>query len=378
MDWIMILEWILKGLVLVLILLTGFAYLTWYERKLLSRMQVRYGPNRAGKFGLLQPIADAVKLIFKEELIPDQAEKLLFVVAPIITVVPAIVITATVPWGPDLQLWGYTLKLYIADIDVGVLYITAIASIAVYGIVLAGWSSNNKYATLGGLRSTAQMVSYELALGLSFTAVILLAGSMRMIDIVNAQRDLWFAVLQPAGAVVFLIATLAELNRAPFDMPEAEQELTAGYHVEYSGMKFALFFMAEYSKMIAIAAIAATVFFGGYREIWLLKDTILSVDQTPWLGPIYLLVKILVLLFWMIWVRATLPRIRYDRLMSFGWKAMLPLSLAVVIVSAIGIALGQVNPMLYWWGIPLVSTVMGLVTIGIIDNALRRKVYASH
>ena len=378
MDWIMILEWVIKGLVLVLILLTGFAYLTWYERKLLSRMQVRYGPNRAGKFGLLQPIADAVKLIFKEELIPDQAEKVLFVIAPIITVVPAIVITATVPWGPNIEVFGYIIKPYIANIDVGVLYITAIASIAVYGIVLAGWSSNNKYATLGGLRSTAQMVSYELALGLSFTAVILLSGSMNMIQIVEAQKNLWFAVLQPAGAVVFLIATLAELNRAPFDMPEAEQELTAGYHVEYSGMKFALFFMAEYSKMIAIAAIAATVFFGGYRELWFLKDTFLGVDQTPWLGPIYLLVKILILLFWMIWVRATLPRIRYDRLMSFGWKAMLPLSLAVVIVSAIGIALGQVNEMYKWLGIPLVSTLLGLVTIGIIDNALRRKVYASH
>ncbi len=378
MDWVKILEWVIKGFALVMILLTGFAYLTWYERKLLSRMQVRYGPNRAGKFGLLQPIADAVKLIFKEELIPDQAEKILFIVAPIITVVPAIVITATVPWGPDMQIFGYTLKPYIADIDVGVLYITAIASIAVYGIVLAGWSSNNKYATLGGLRSTAQMVSYELALGLSFTAVILLSGSMRMIDIVNAQSDLWFAVLQPAGAVVFLIATLAELNRAPFDMPEAEQELTAGYHVEYSGMKFALFFMAEYSKMIAIASIAATVFFGGYRELWFLKDTILGVDQTPWLGPLYLLVKILILLFWMIWVRATLPRIRYDRLMSFGWKAMLPLSLAVVIVSAAGIALEPINPLFKWVGIPLASTFVGLMTVGIIDNALRRKVYASH
>lgn len=378
MDWALVLEWIIKGFALVLILLTGFAYLTWYERKLLSRMQVRYGPNRAGKFGLLQPIADAVKLFFKEELIPDQAEKVLFVLAPVITVVPAIVITATVPWGPDIVLFGRTIALSIAKIDVGVLYITAIASIAVYGIVLAGWSSNNKYATLGGLRSTAQMVSYELALGLSFTAVILLAGSMNMYDIVEAQKGLWFFVLQPAGAVIFLIATLAELNRAPFDMPEAEQELTAGYHVEYSGMKFALFFMAEYSKMIAIASIAATVFFGGYREFWFLKDTFLSVDRFALLGPVYLIAKILVLLFAMIWVRATLPRIRYDRLMAFGWKAMLPLSLAVVVVSAIGIALGQINPLYKWLGIPLVSTMLGLVTIGIIDNALRRKVNASH
>jgi NADH-quinone oxidoreductase subunit H len=378
MDWALILEWILKGLILVLILLTGFAYLTWMERKVLSRMQVRYGPNRVGKFGLLQPVAEAVKLIFKEELVPDQSEKVLFILAPILTVVPAIVITATVPLGPDIVLFGRTIALSIANIDVGVLYVTAIASIAVYGIVLAGWSSNNKYATLGGLRSTAQMVSYELALGLSFTAVILMAGSMNMYDVVAAQKDLWFAVLQPTGAVVFLIATLAELNRAPFDMPEAEQELTAGYHVEYSGMKFALFFMAEYSKMIAIASIAATIFFGGYREFWFLKDTFLSVDVLPGLAPVYLFLKILVMLFGMIWARATLPRIRYDRLMSFGWKAMLPLSLSLVIVTAIGIALGQINPLFKTIGVPVVSVFLGFLTIGIIDSALRRKVNASH
>jgi len=378
MDWALILEWILKGLILVLILLTGFAYLTWMERKVLSRMQVRYGPNRVGKFGLLQPVAEAVKLIFKEELIPDQSEKVLFILAPILTVVPAIVITATVPLGPDIVLFGRTIALSIANIDVGVLYVTAIASIAVYGIVLAGWSSNNKYATLGGLRSTAQMVSYELALGLSFTAVILMAGSMNMYDVVAAQKDLWFAVLQPTGAVVFLIATLAELNRAPFDMPEAEQELTAGYHVEYSGMKFALFFMAEYSKMIAIASIAATIFFGGYREFWFLKDTFLSVDVLPGLAPVYLFLKILVMLFGMIWARATLPRIRYDRLMSFGWKAMLPLSLSLVIVTAIGIALGEINPLFKTIGVPVVSVFLGFLTIGIIDSALRRKVNASH
>jgi NADH-quinone oxidoreductase subunit H len=386
MDWALVLEWVIKSFILVMLLLTGFAYLTWYERKALSRMQVRYGPNRAGIFGLLQPIADAVKLIFKEELIPDQAEKFLFILAPVVTVVPAVVITATVPWGPSFEAFGRTINLYIANVDVGVLYVTAIASIAVYGIVLAGWSSNNKYAMLGGLRSTAQMVSYELALGLSFTAVILLAGSMNMIKIVEAQKDMWFAVLQPTGAVVFLIATLAELNRAPFDMPEAEQELTAGYHVEYSGMKFALFFMAEYTKMIAISAIAATIFFGGYREFWFLKNSFLSVDYTwmlgsmqvhNWfLGPIYMFLKIIVLLFGMIWVRATLPRIRYDRLMSFGWKAMLPLSLAVVMVSAIGIVLAQINPLFIWF-IPVVSICLGFLTIGLVDSSLRRKVYAT-
>ena len=376
MDSGLILEWVIKSVILVMVLLTGFAYLTWYERKILSRMQIRIGPNRAGIFGLLQPIADAVKLIFKEELIPDQAEKILFILAPIVTVVPAVVITATVPWGPDITAFGRTIHMYIANIDVGVLYVTAIASIAVYGIVLAGWSSNNKYAMLGGLRSTAQMVSYELALGLSFVAVILLAGSMNMIQIVEAQKNVWFAVLQPTGAVVFLIATLAELNRAPFDMPEAEQELTAGYHVEYSGMKFALFFMAEYTKMIAISAISATIFFGGYREFWFLKDTFLSVDKIALLGPVYMFLKIIVLLFGMIWARATLPRIRYDRLMSFGWKAMLPLSLAVVLVSAFGIALAAINP-LYIWFIPIVSIFLGFLTIGLVDRSLRRKVYAT-
>src|SRR5512140_2508106 len=201
MDWALFLEWVIKSFILVMVLLTGFAYLTWYERKALSRMQVRYGPNRAGKFGLLQPIADAVKLIFKEELIPHEAEKILFIVAPIVTVVPAVISTATVPWGPSFEIFGRTINLYIANVDVGVLYVTAIASIAVYGIVLAGWSSNNKYAMLGGMRSTAQMVSYELALGLSFVAVILLAGSMNMLKIVEAQKDMWFAVLQPTGAV---------------------------------------------------------------------------------------------------------------------------------------------------------------------------------
>ena len=376
MDSGLILEWVIKSVILVMVLLTGFAYLTWYERKILTRMQIRIGPNRAGIFGLLQPIADAVKLIFKEELIPDQAEKILFILAPIVTVVPAVVITATVPWGPDIMVFGRTIHMYIANIDVGVLYVTAIASIAVYGIVLAGWSSNNKYAMLGGLRSTAQMVSYELALGLSFVAVILLAGSMNMMQIVEAQKNVWFAVLQPTGAVVFLIATLAELNRAPFDMPEAEQELTAGYHVEYSGMKFALFFMAEYTKMIAISAISATIFFGGYREFWFLKDTFLSVDKIALLGPIYMFLKIIVLLFGMIWARATLPRIRYDRLMSFGWKAMLPLSLAVVLVSAFGIALAAINP-LYIWFIPVVSIFLGFLTIGLVDRSLRRKVYAA-
>ena len=367
MNFALILEWLIKAIVLVLLLLGGFAYLTLYERKALARLQMRVGPNRAGPWGILQPIADAVKLIFKEELMPARADKLLFFLAPVVTLVPALVITAVVPWGPTLHVFGRDISLYIADINVGVLYIMSVASIAVYGIVLAGWSSNNKYAMMGGLRSTAQMISYEIALGLSFVGVILLAGSASMTEIVTAQKSAWFVLLQPVGTVIFLIATLAEVNRAPFDMPEAEQELTAGYHTEFSGMKFALLFMAEYTKMIAISAIGATLFFGGYNGPF--------VDKLPWLGPIYIFIKIIILLFGMIWVRATFPRIRYDRLMAFGWKVLLPLSLAVVFITAVGIILAQLNAQLIIL-IPVASLLVAGVAVALIDRTLRRKDYA--
>lgn len=326
MDLVLILEWVIKSILLIIILLTGFAYLTFYERKALARIQVRIGPNRAGPGGWLQPIADAVKLIFKEELIPAKADKIIFTLAPVLTVLPALTILAVVPWGENINLFGREISLSLSHINVGVLYIMSIASIAVYGIVLAGWSSNNKYALLGGIRSTAQMISYELALGLGFVGPILLAKSMDLLDIVRAQSNVWFVVYQPLGMAIFLIAVLAEVNRSPFDMPEAEQELTAGYHVEYSGMKFALFFMAEYIKMIAVSIIAATLFLGGFQGPF--------VDTLPWLGPIYLFLKVFVLLFGMIWVRATLPRFRYDRLMAFGWKILFPLALLNVFVTA--------------------------------------------
>ncbi len=375
MTFALVLEWLIKGFVWALVLLGGFAYLTLYERKALARIQSRIGPNRAGPWGILQPIADAVKLIFKEELTPAKADKLIFTLAPVITVVPAVVITAVVPWGPSFDIFGYHLNLYIADVNVGVLYIMSIASIAVYGIVLAGWSSNNKYAMMGGLRSSAQMISYEIALGLSFVSAILLAGSMNMLEITTAQGGYWlhfipkwFVVLQPVGTGIFLIATLAEVNRAPFDMPEAEQELTAGYHTEYSGMKFALLFMAEYVKMIAICAIGATVFFGGYNGPF--------VDKLPWLGPIYFFVKIIILLFGMIWVRATFPRIRYDRLMAFGWKVLLPLSLALVFITAVGIILAQQVNSLLIMVIPVASLLVAGVAVAMIDRTLRRKDYA--
>lgn len=331
MDWAVVLEWLIKSVILLAILVTGFAYTTFYERRLLARIQVRVGPNRAGPFGFLQPAADGIKLIFKEELIPASAYKLVFILAPILTVIPALVITAVVPWGGSVELFGRSIPLAIADINVAILYILSVASISVYGIVLAGWSSNNKYAMLGGLRSSAQMLSYELALGLAFVGPMLIAGSMSLTDIVEAQRGAWFILFQPLGAFIFFVAMLAEVNRAPFDMPEAEQELTAGYHTEYSGMKFALFFMGEYIKMIAVSAIFSSLFLGGFRGP--------LVDQYALLGPVYMLIKIAACLGIMIWVRATLPRLRYDRLMAFGWKVLLPLSLLNVFVTAVVIVL---------------------------------------
>jgi NADH-quinone oxidoreductase subunit H len=331
MDTAQVIEWVIKAAISLLVFTGGFAYTTLYERKVLARMQVRVGPNRAGPMGLLQPVADGIKLIFKEELIPDKAEKFIFILAPVITLVPALIISAVVPWGGMAVIFGRQVPLYLTDINIGVLYILTVTSISVYGITLAGWSSNNKYSLLGGLRATSQMMSYELSLGLAYLGPVLVAGSMSMVDIVNAQKTIPFILLQPVAFLVYLLASLAEVNRAPFDMPEAEQELTGGYHTEYSGMKFALFYMAEYIKMIAIAMIGVTLFLGGYRGP--------GVELYPWLGPIYLFVKVGVWLFFMIWVRATLPRIRYDRLMALEWKIVFPVSLLNALVTAVVIVL---------------------------------------
>lgn len=326
------LEALIKSVLMVFTLLTGFAYMTLAERKVVAWMQVRLGPNRAGPWGLLQPAADGIKLLFKEEFIPGGADKFIFILAPILTVIPALIILAVVPIGPDVELFGRTIRLGISDINVGVLYILSVASISVYGIVLAGWSSANKYSMMGGLRSAAQMVSYEIALGLALVGPILMAGSMSFKDIIVAQQNsTWFIVTQPIGTLVFFLAALAEVNRSPFDMPEAEQELTAGYHTEYSGMKFSLFFMAEYIKMIAVSAIGVSLFLGGYLGPF--------VEQIPYLGIVYFSLKTAFLLFLMIWIRATFPRMRYDQLMDFGWKAMLPLALANIVITALVVVL---------------------------------------
>lgn len=327
---------ILTSLILFMILLTGFAYTTLLERRFLALLQARLGPNRAGPFGLLQPVADGVKLIFKEDVTPLGASRVVFWLAPVIKVVPAIVVVAVIPLGPKIAIpWfdgnWYRLSQGLIDVNVGVLWLFAITSIGVYGIALAGWSSNNKYSMLGGLRSSAQMISYELSMGLALVVPVMLAGSMSVVDIIEAQNEPpilgWFVFQNPLAAIVLAVALLAEVNRAPFDLPEAEQELTAGYHTEYSGMKFALFFMAEYIGMVAVSMIGAAMYFGGYHFLF--------VDELPLLGPVVYLLKVILLLMVMIWVRATLPRIRYDRLMSLGWKVMLPLALVAVSWAAV-------------------------------------------
>jgi len=322
-----------KAVLIIVGLLLGFAYTTWLERRFIARLQSRIGPNRAGWQGLLQPWADALKLFFKEDIMPTDADRIVYTLAPAVTSVPALIVLGVVPFGGQINLFGYQTSLGLSDINVGVLYIVAVTSIAVYGVVLAGWASSNKYAMLGGLRATAQMISYELAMGLAILAPVMMAASMSMGDIINAQKNVWFIFLQPIAAVIFYITILAETNRSPFDLPEAEQELVAGYHTEYSGMKFASFFMAEYMKMIAVSTIFAALFLGGYRFFGM--ENLLG----GWMGPIILFVKIVASLAFMVWIRATLPRFRYDKLMAFGWKVLLPLSLANAVVTAVLIVL---------------------------------------
>jgi len=324
---IAIVEWVVKSLVIIVALLTGFAYMTWLERKGAAYIQSRIGPNRAGPFGLLQPVADAIKLFFKEDIVPAQADKIIYTLAPVMSVVPALIAFAVIPVGDSITLFGRTIPLHLANVNVALLYLLAVSSLGVYGIVLGGWSSNNKYALLGGLRSSAQMVSYELALGLSLVGVVLLAGSFSLVDIVEAQRRLPFIVLQPLGFLLYAVCAVAEVNRAPFDLPEAEQELVAGYHTEYTGLRFALFFMAEYVNLITVSAIATTLFLGGWHGPFL--------DEV--LGPLWFFLKVFVLCFTFVWIRATWPRMRYDRLMNLGWKVLLPLALLNVILTATGI-----------------------------------------
>ncbi len=310
---------VIKIAIIVTVTMLHVAYAVYFERKVIGHMQARLGPMRVGPHGLLQPIADFVKLFFKEDIVPSNADKPIFLIAPVISVVAALASLAVIP------LWE---TFAIANINIGILYILALSSVGAYGIILAGWSSNSKYSFLGALRSSAQVISYEIAMGLSLVGIIMLAGSANLIDIVNAQSKYPFILTQPVAFFVFLMAAIAETNRAPFDLPEAETELIAGYFTEYSGMRFGLFFVAEYAGMFIMSAIAAICFLGGWKgpHFWIFSH----VPNIVWL-----LLKVYALIFFYYWLRATLPRYRYDQLMSLGWKLFIPLTLANIVITGL-------------------------------------------
>jgi NADH-quinone oxidoreductase subunit H len=334
MDWIAVV-WIplIKAVVVVLALLMGGAYMTLGERKICARFQVRYGPNRAGPFGMFQPLADAVKAIFKEEIIPDHADKLIYVMAPGISFAAVLITFAVIPFGPPVHLLGRQVGLWIGDINVGLLYLVAVAALGSYGVVLGGWSSNNKYSLLGALRAAAQMISFELPLGLTLLSVVLIVGSLNLNDIIGFQGSWPMFILQPVGFILFFIAILAESNRSPFDLPETENELVSGFMTEYGGIKFALYFIAEYTAMVVNSAIVATVFLGGWK--W---PAVIS-NLHPLAGVALFLVKVAFVLFLYVWVRTATPRVRFDKFMQFCWKFMVPLALANLAVTAVVVAL---------------------------------------
>ena len=321
LDWFVgfIILIVKLGLVLLALLLLA-AYLVWVERKFLARLQIRYGPNRAGKYGLLQPIADSIKMLIKEDIVPATADRFIFLLAPAVVATTALMMFAVVPFGSQITLWGRQIPLVITDLNVGLLYIFALSSLGVYGVAMGGWASNSKYSLLGGIRGAAQMISYELALGLSLVPGIMLAGSFSIVDIVNAQAKVPFVILQPFAFVIFMISAMAESKRIPFDMPEAENELGAGYHTEYSGIRFGLFFLGEYVHLQVLGALVAVLFLGGWR------GPILP-------APVWLFIKMIFVALIMIWVRGTLPRLRYDQLMALGWKVLIPLSLINIMVT---------------------------------------------
>jgi NADH-quinone oxidoreductase subunit H len=311
---------VLKLGVVLAVLLTAAAYLVLFERKFLGRLQIRYGPNRAGPFGLLQPFADTIKMLTKEDLVPAEADRAIFLYAPAVVGITALLMFSVVPFGPDLTLFGHEVKMVVVDLNVGILFAFALSSLSVYGITLGGWASNSKYSLLGGIRGAAQMISYELSLGLAIIPVVMRAGSFSLVDIVNAQAGLWYVVTEPVAFVIFFISAMAESKRIPFDLPEAENELGAGFHTEYSGMRFGLFFLGEYVAMQVLGGLIAVFFLGGW--------------QGPLLpGPVWLALKIFLVCLVMVWMRGTLPRLRYDQLMNLGWKVMLPLGLVNLVIT---------------------------------------------
>jgi NADH-quinone oxidoreductase subunit H len=332
----LLIEIIVKCVVVFACLMLSVAYMTLLERKLLGRIQVRYGPNRCGPYGLLQPFADGIKAFFKEDLVPGRSDKVLFVMAPMISIIAAIAIFAVIPFGNQFTVPGtdWVVKLRLADVDIGVLFIFGFASIGEFGIILGGWSSGNKYGLFGSLRAAAQMISYEVALGLSIIGVIILSQSLRLSEIVNAQAGgfwNWNVWYQPVAFILYIICGIAEINRTPFDMPEAESELACGFNIEYSSMKFALFFMAEYAHMITMGALAVTLFWGGWQP------PLPALNFIP--GVVWFAMKLFVFLFFFVWQRGTYPRLRYDQIMKFGWKVLLPLTLINLLITALVVSL---------------------------------------
>lgn len=311
---------LVKLMIVLVVLLIVAAYLVFAERKLLARLQIRLGPNRAGPFGLLQPLADAIKLLAKEDVVPEKADRLIFLFAPAVVAAAAMLIFAVVPFGQGWTIGGREIPMVVADLNVGLLYVLALSSIGVYGVALGGWASNSKYSLLGGIRGAAQMISYELSLGLSLVPVVMLAGSFSLVDIVAAQSRYPFLLLQPLAFIIFFVSAVAETKRLPFDLPEAENELVAGYHTEYSGMRFGLYFLGEYVTMVVLGSLVAVFFLGGWRG--------------PLLPPLlWFPLKVLAVVFFMIWMRGTLPRLRYDQLMHLGWKVLLPLALLNIVIT---------------------------------------------
>jgi NADH-quinone oxidoreductase subunit H len=326
--WMVLLK---VGIVFMFLLLTTI-FMIWFERRVIGRMQNRPGPNRAGPWGLLQPVADALKLPLKEDIVPTGVDKLVFVVAPILAAAPSFISFAIIPWGPVVSIFHHQTPLQVADLPVGVLLVLAMSSIGVYGIVLAGWASRSPYALLGALRSTAQVISYEIAMGLSFVAVFLYAGSLSTSEIVSSQHGLWYALPLLPSFLVYLVTMVGETNRVPFDLPEGEGEIVAGHMTEYSSMKFAMFFLAEYINMTTVSALATTLFLGGWRAPW--PISLWSGANSGWWPVLWFLIKVFILLFCYVWLRGTLPRTRYDQLMALGWKILIPLSIVWILLTA--------------------------------------------
>ena len=326
---------LLKIAILLNAVLVAVTYMVLLERKVIAWVQSRLGPMRVGPYGALQPIADAVKLMIKEDITPARADKWVFTAAPIIALVPALVVFAVIPFGSEINLFGRAIPLYITDINVGLLFLVSVTSIGVYGIILAGWASNSKYPLLASLRASAQLISYEVAVTLTLVSMVVTAGTLSLVGIVRAQEEahLWYIFVQPVAFVLVFIGGLAETNRAPFDMPEAEQELTGGFHTEYSGMRFALFFLAEYANMIVVASVVTTLFLGGWLRPFSNVEVLGFLNIVP--GWIWFLTKTFVFLYVFLWIRATLPRYRYDQLMRLGWKVLIPVAMGNIVVTGV-------------------------------------------